>query len=347
MNPFAFPPYVEISQVMGWLQAETGEPLLSGEAELRNIIALMPHPLFIKNARSQLVMMNPACEALWGVRFADVAGTDGSGKLPDDQVAMLREHDRQAFSDGATRIDEAQVWNCGRAEMRWLLIHKRPTYDAHGRPHLLIASCIDITGRKRSETALAAVLQQQDATTHQHRRIALGIQNDLAQNLLALKLDIDLLHGRTRAHQPRLHARAAQALETLNTSIAAVREVINELHPATLELGLAAAIEWQLQQIKQRHGLPYQLRILNDSATLDAPRTSALFHAVQAALSQLKDSASLLAITLDLRHPRTTVAIHSGHRGAPPDLTPMRAHLAAINGELAFRDGTLEIQLPT
>lgn len=341
-KPFSFPPYAEISQVMDWLRTETGESRITSETELRSIIALMPHPLFIKNADSQIVMMNPACEALWGVRFADAAGTDGSGKLPPEQVLQFREHDRQAFASGQTRTDEVLVWNVSQREMRWLLVHKRPTYDHLGQPHLLIASCIDITGRKQKEAALEETLrqwqqlalQQLDATESQHRRIALGMQGDLAQSLLALKLDITLLHGRTATHQPLLHARAEQALTTLSSSIAAVREVINELHPATLELGLAAALEWQLQH---HQGVPCSLRVLDDSAALTSQQTMALFHLTNAAIDYLSAQASALQLTLNLQRDLVTITISGDGAAAAntPTLNAMRERLAGLGGALA------------
>jgi signal transduction histidine kinase len=59
---------------------------------------------------------------------------------------------------------------------------------------------------------------------------------------------------------------------------------INELHPVTLELGLSAAIEWQLQQMERRQGLECQLSMLDDSATLDQQQIDALFHIDWAAL---------------------------------------------------------------
>lgn len=283
-NAFAFPACAEISQVMGWLQAETGEPLLAGEAELRDIIALMPHPLFIKNIKSQVIMMNPACEALWGISAAEALGTTGSAHLPPEQVRQLREQDLHAFSSGKTCIDESYLWNRARQGMGWMLTYKRPTYHRDGAPHLLICSAIDITERKHNEAALEqalertrqAAVRQSSALESQHRRLALETQDNLAQNLLALKLDIAMLHARTGDQHPLLHERAAQALETLNAGISVVCDIINELHPATLELGLPAAVEWQLQQMARHQGLQYRLQIPHDSATMSPQQASAL-----------------------------------------------------------------------
>lgn len=44
---------------------------------------------------------------------------------------------------------------------------------------------------------------EQEATESQHRRLALGMRDNLAQNLVALKLDITMLHARTGATPAR------------------------------------------------------------------------------------------------------------------------------------------------
>jgi PAS domain S-box-containing protein len=357
-NASAFPAFAEISQVMGWLQAETGESLQGGEAELRNIIALMPHPLFIKNSRSQVVMMNPACEELWGVSAAEAVGSNGSAHMPPEQIQLLREHDLHAFASGKTGIAEAYLWNKARQGMCWLLTYKRPTYHSDGTPHLLICSAIDITERKQKEALLEQALkqarliaaQQRDAVECQHRRLALDTQDNLAQNLVALKLDLAMLHARTGDQQPLLHERAAQAMATLNTSISAVRDIINELHPATLELGLAAAVEWQLQQMARQQGLPYRLRVPHDSATLGAQQTSALFHLVQAGLRHLSAGASELQAELDLQPARLEITLSSDrpdHANADETaiLNALQERLAALGGDLRITARSLHLSV--
>jgi signal transduction histidine kinase len=181
----------------------------------------------------------------------------------------------------------------------------------------------------------------------QHRRLARETQDNLAQNLIALKLDIAMLHERTGDQQPLLHERAAQALATLNASISAVRDIINELHPATLELGLSAAIEWQLQQMARRHGLQYRLLIPNDSATLDQPQTSALFHVVQSGLRYLGEGARQLQVELDLTADRLAITLSSDHTGTADTtvLSAMQERLASLGGTLTAAARSLRIAI--
>lgn len=199
--------------------------------------------------------------------------------------------------------------------------------------------------RRRSEL-------QQEATDSQHRRLALGMRDNLAQNLVALKLDITMLHARTGATQPLLHTRAAQALCTLDSCIDNIRDIINELHPLTLELGLCAAVEWQLQQMQRQQGLQYKLSVLDDSARLNPQQTNALFHIVQSGLDYLCSSASLLQVALKLSGEGIAITLGSDRR---PDaataadevaLNDIRRRLRTLGGTLHSAPHALHISAP-
>jgi PAS domain S-box-containing protein len=340
----------EIETVVAQLRAEIGGAPLAADAELQDIITMMPVALFIKDAQSRFVLMNPACEAMWGVRFSEMRGTDGSALFPEQTPGYIAQ-DRAAFAAHRHLVNEELLWHKGMGENRWLQTYKQPTYDEQGRPRLLIAMCIDITERKRAErTMMNSMKQLRALSTHQRRakdnerrRIAKEVHDDLAQNLLALKLDVSALHARTGQQQPLLHQRAAQSLATLDACIVAVRDLINELHPSTLELGLSAAVEWQLQQLEHRHGLSCRLKVLNDNAALDQRQTSAIFHIAQAALDYVGSHAGVREVqaTLNLEPDKLSIII-SGD-GLPDrrkvsgalELRAIRERLVDFGGELA------------
>lgn len=350
----ATPSAAEIRRLFSLLEHDSASGI-----DLRQVVARMPQPLFIKDAASRLLMMNPACEAMWGVRFDDVAGTDGSGFCPPDQLNTYHANDRLAFARGETIIEEAPLWHATLQQQRWLITHKHPLYDADGRPHLLIGCSFDITARQQRDTALAEALaatqqaagRQQDAAEHQHRRLALGMRDGLAQNLVALKLDIAALHARTASAQPLLHRRAGEALATLDASLAAVRDIINELYPPTLELGLSAAVEWQLQQLERQRGLRCTLRVVDDGTALDPQRAGALFHLIRQALDYAAGAARALDVELRLGGARQSVDITSdlplaGAGAGIEALAAMRTRLATLGGKLRNDSHSLRFTLP-
>ena len=93
----------------------------------------------------------------------------------------------------------------------------------------------------------------------ERKRIAREIHDDLGQNLLVLRIEADMLATRTRHRHPRLHERARSTLGQIDSTIKSVRHIINDLRPTVLDLGLNAAVEWQIAQFRQRSGMVCEL----------------------------------------------------------------------------------------
>lgn len=327
------------------------------DLQLREIVAMMPAPLFIKDAQHRIVMMNAACEDVFGVPFALMEGHTGSAYFPAEQMEGFLSNDRAAFAGGQLVVNEEFVWCVARAENRQMQTFKKPVYDANGQPQLLIGMCFDITDRKRAEAALQRTLDQLRAMTLHHdrirederRRIALNIHDELGQNLLAMRLDIGRLHARTAAGHAVLHGQSSHVLATLDATIKSVRDVINDLHPSTLELGLCPAVEWLLGQLKQRSGLRYRLQVLDDSANTPLARdlTSSLFRLVQAALTSIGcfARAGSVTVSLNLKPDTMTIVLRADGAGivqaeqATTDAFGIRAikeRVAAMGGEMVL-----------
>ncbi|MYM91690.1 PAS domain-containing protein [Rugamonas sp. FT82W] len=139
----------EIDSMFNRIKTEIGNAAPDGE--LHALIAAMPAALFIKDAQSRVLLMNPACEALWGIPFDAMRGNDGAAFFPAEQTAYFLKHDRIAFDSGEYTVYEEDLWHAGLGENRRLETHKQATYDEQGQPNMLIAMCVDITDRKRAE----------------------------------------------------------------------------------------------------------------------------------------------------------------------------------------------------
>ena len=72
---------------------------------------------------------------------------------------------------------------------------------------------------------------------------------------LALRIDVSMLHARTGKSHPKLNERVSIALNHIDATMKAVRAAINNLRPTVLDLGLNAAIEWQVADFQRRSGI--------------------------------------------------------------------------------------------
>ncbi len=346
----------------------TEQALRHSQEQLHQIISTLPIPLFIKDPLSRLILMNAACEQQLGVRFDDVAGTTAAQFFPPEQMEKFLADDQAVFAHGQLLVVEEVAWNAGRGENRVLETRKKPVFDSDGKPAYLLGMSIDITERKAAQDSMQQTLRQvRQLSEHQQseneevrRQAAIGIHDELGQNLLALKIDLALLERRTAGSHPRLHCRVQEAMETLDTTIGSVRAIINALHPAILDLGIDAALEWQLDQFERRTGIGRVLDVQAPLAPLGAHLTAAVFRIVQQSLDNVARHARAgkVTVTLATATGRLTLSIVDDGVGmtdakeaAGFGLCGMRERVDALGGQLRITSGNgsgtaISIQIP-
>jgi signal transduction histidine kinase len=154
----------------------------------------------------------------------------------------------------------------------------------------------EVAERLRAEQALQRSQEllrqlaayQEQIKEDERKRIAREIHDELGQNLMALRIDASMLQARTARSHPALNQKVRMALGHIDTTIKAVRSIINNLRPAVLDLGLHAAIEWQVNEFERRTGIACTLEMDDtDDFNLDETRATALFRIVQESLSNV------------------------------------------------------------
>jgi signal transduction histidine kinase len=135
----------------------------------------------------------------------------------------------------------------------------------------------------------------------ERKRIAREIHDDLGQNLLALRIESEMLASRTQGTHSRLHARARATLQQIDTVIKSVRQIINDLRPTVLDLGLSAAVEWQVDQFQRRNGI--ECEILDEHGEISLPDhcATAFFRILQESLTNVVRHANATRVVVELR----------------------------------------------
>jgi signal transduction histidine kinase len=135
----------------------------------------------------------------------------------------------------------------------------------------------------------------------ERKRIAREIHDDLGQNLLALRIEADLLASRTERNHPRIHARAIWTLAQIDATIKSVRQIINDLRPNVLDLGLSAAVDWQIAEFRRRTGASCELIQSNDEVQVSDSCATALFRILQESLTNITRHAHASRVRVELR----------------------------------------------
>lgn len=149
----------------------------------------------------------------------------------------------------------------------------------------------------------------------ERKRIAREIHDELGQNLLALRIDADMLLARTGERHPLLHARARSTLEQIDATIKSVRQIINDLRPTVLDLGLSAAVAWQIAEFRRRTGIQCDLVESHQDIQVGDHCATALFRILQESLSNISQHASATRVRVELRAEDEWIAMTVGDNG--------------------------------
>jgi signal transduction histidine kinase len=135
----------------------------------------------------------------------------------------------------------------------------------------------------------------------ERKRIAREIHDDLGQSLLALRIEAELLAGRTQGTHNHLNTRARSTLQQIDTTIRSVRQIINDLRPTVLDLGLSAAVEWQVDQFQKRTGIQCEIRDDHGETALPDHCATAFFRILQESLTNIVRHANATHVKVELR----------------------------------------------
>lgn len=203
-------------------------------------------------------------------------------------------------------------------------------------------------------------------SVHESDRIAIGWQlhDEIGQKLaafrmacfgIAQRLSID---GNEAALQ-EAHLRAADELKTaiplLDEAIRSVQELTEDLRPAILQFGPAAAIEWQAERFQSRSGIACVADVSAD-VDLSGERTLALFLVFTEALTDAASHEGTTIVDVTLRRDGGDVVLRVCGDGPLPvpgesishdlALLTMRERARSFGGTLALTESAIEVRIP-
>ena len=166
----------------------------------------------------------------------------------------------------------------------------------------LIAS--DLSEVKRAEQELRDSSQQLrnlaarllSVLEDERTRIAREIHDELGQSLTAVKMDLAWLSGRLPPGNEQMRTRIFTTMQLANDLIKAVRRISTDLRPGILDLGLAAAVEWQARDFQLRTGIPCQLQLPPQELAVAPNIATALFRIFQETLTNITRHANATSV---------------------------------------------------
>jgi PAS domain S-box-containing protein len=261
-------------------------------------------------------LLDPSTGSMaWSEETYRIFGASRTDKNPEygDFLVHILEEERQRIRDGLeTSIRTGEEFNTEHRIMRrdgairWVQTITRPAHVDHKR--LLRGTIMDVTERKHNVEALKRSHELlRELTAHQDRikeverkRIAREIHDELGQTMLALRIDVSMLDTRTAQSHPKINERVRSVLYHIDATVKTIRTIINNLRPAVLDLGLTAAVEWQVGEFSRRSAIVCELVMDASEYTLSDARATTLFRILQESLTNVIRHANATKVRIEL-----------------------------------------------
>jgi PAS domain S-box-containing protein len=341
------------------LQVEAAARLRASEERSRLLIEHGTEVIGVIDAAATILYVSPSVERVFGYPPDLLIGTNAVEYLhPDDRPAVQESvhgilhspssaavtlHIRLRHRDGEWRSVESAAANCLHVEaLCGIVVNLR-----------------DITERERYQEQLRISHDQlrqlaasvESAREEERARISREVHDEFGQMLSLLKLDLETLAS---LHRPRgtearreFDQRVAALVRGIDLSMNTVRRIVAELRPTVFEdLGLAAALNWQLQEFESRTGIRCRRRGLSHSAGLAAEPSLAVFRIFQEILTNVirHANATTLSVAVETEGDWFTLRVSDNGKGFDPKLlSPSRSlGLLGMRERAGLHGGTIE-----
>ena len=140
--------------------------------------------------------------------------------------------------------------------------------------------------------------------------IAREIHDNLGQSLTALKIDLSWLSSNHDKSDKIIEEKIRASKELINSLIRTVQKISTELRPGIIDnLGLSAAIEWQVDEFQKRTGLDCDLNIVPKNLSLNEQLSVNIFRIIQETMTNIIRHANAKTVYISLKEINGTVKL--------------------------------------
>nr|WP_229261956.1 sensor histidine kinase [Duganella guangzhouensis] len=268
--------------------------------------------------------LSEGCQALLGLTAAELHAHPQRFEaliLPEDRPSYL-----EAMHTSARQLWswnwEGRIWVDAWKDVKWINLRSTPHPLADGAVRWdgimtnITDSKLEQQEVHHSRARLAELTAHTDRVKEQERtRIAREIHDELGGNLTAIKMAVAMLAARLDGAEPALREKTDYVDALVDRTIEAVHRISLDLRPALLDLGLVAALEWQVKEFDKQTGIATSFSANQRDIGLDNDQATALFRIAQEALTNIAKHANASKVTVKLARLRQHVSLKISDNG--------------------------------
>jgi len=289
--------------------------------ELSEILDALPFYVMLVDKEHRILKANRAVQAQLNVTPKDVIGK----YCPSVIHGLDRPIDGCPLEEAAkiNQAVEREIYDTG--SRRWVRSSIYPTRGstADGK-RIFFHMVTDITDRKEAEEqlktsreALRNLSQHLESVREEERtNAAREIHDELGQLLTALKIDMSWVAKRLPKGEASLAEKTGTMYELIDKAIQTVKRISSELRPGLLDdLGLAAAIEWQTQELRKHTDIDFEFSASPKEISLNRDLSTAIFRICQEALTNVVRHSDATRVKLTLQEKAGKILLRISDNG--------------------------------
>ncbi|WP_432380095.1 ATP-binding protein [Duganella sp. P38] len=281
---------------------------------------------FVLHADGQVSFpyLSDGCLALLGLPAAELHAA------PQRFLALILEADRASYLESMQASAKAlwswnwegRIWVEAWKDVKWINLRSTPHPLADGAVRWdgimtnITDSKLEQLEVRHSRARLAELSAHTDRVKEQERtRIAREIHDELGGNLTAIKMAVAMLAARLDGAEPALREKTDYVDNLVDRTIDAIHRISLDLRPALLDLGLVAALEWQVKEFDKQTGIATSFSANHRDIGLDNDQATALFRIAQEALTNIAKHANATKVSVKLARLRHHVSLKISDNG--------------------------------
>ena len=275
--------------------SEVHERVSDSELRFRTLTKTAPVGIFETDATGSTTYVNETWLQYSGMKFEEAMG--------DGWLNAVHAEDREWLIKGwhskteikAESFSEYRIVD-KNGKLRWVNGKAVPVKNSDGNITGYMGIILDVTERKEAEGKLKESSEQlrelsrhlQNVREAERMNIAREIHDELGQQLTGLKMDIAWLMKKAGQDDPVIKTKFDDTLLLIDGTVKSIRRIATELRPSIIDdLGLNAAIEWQISEFSERLDVEIEFENNFDDKNVPSDISIGVFRILQESLTNI------------------------------------------------------------
>ncbi len=286
----------------------------AGAERIRLLIeGIRDYAIVMLDTDGRVTSWNTGAERIYGYSTATAMGAHVSRLYLSEDTAVGKPQAELQAGTMQGRY-EADGWRLRKGGVRfWANVVVTVLRDVSARPVGFAMVTSDLTDRRKLEDDLVQLNERlralasrvNSATEEEKGRLSREIHDVLGQELTNLKMDAAWITRRLTRIAAQdgdaIAVRLQAMIRQIDGCVQTVRRIATGLRPGVLDdLGLVAAIDWQVREFQSRSGITIEASLPVHDLVVDRERATALFRILQEVLTNVSRHAKARCVHVTL-----------------------------------------------